>query len=553
MALNLKDFRFLIVDDLREMRITLRSMLETLQAKQFWDAKNAEEALEVLKTQPIDIVLCDYNLGDSRDGQQVFEEARGRGVLLPHAAWVMITAEQSMGMVMGVVENNPDGYLVKPINKAVLQARLERAVGRKMIVKDVETALRNGKFTEAVGLAEMQLQRYPALRGELLRLKSEALLRNGDFDAAAEFCAGLLAERQQGGAEYDQPWMLLALGRAQHELGDIRQARITFQKIIEQNPAVMEAYDWLAQIEREQGQSKDAQRILAQALAVSSRSVRRQQALGDVAAANQDFATAERAYGRALTMGEDSCFARPDDATGLVAAMVETKGNETALRTMGELLKRASRKRGARGPHWQLSSMEASLLVTAGRGAEALAAAERALEGYRDDPAPGKADATLALVKACFATGLDDQARGMVDKLVRENHDRTDVLESVRVMFSGIGMDAAGSALIEQAQQAIVKINNEGVLLAKAGRYKEAVAQLQKAAEELPNNLTVTLNVLQALLLQMQAEGLSNQSRYQAREHLARAERLAPKSEKVQQLKIRLQTLVAAAARQAAG
>ena len=553
MALNLKDFRFLIVDDLREMRITLRSMLETLQAKQFWDAKNAEEALEVLKTQPIDIVLCDYNLGDSRDGQQVFEEARGRGVLVPHAAWVMITAEQSMGMVMGVVENNPDGYLVKPINKAVLQARLERAVGRKMIVKDVETALRNGKFTEAVGLAEMQLQRYPALRGELLRLKSEALLRNGDFDAAAEFCAGLLAERQQGGAEYDQPWMLLALGRAQHELGDIRQARITFQKIIEQNPAVMEAYDWLAQIEREQGQSKDAQRILAQALAVSSRSVRRQQALGDVAAANQDFATAERAYGRALTMGEDSCFARPDDATGLVAAMVETKGNETALRTMGELLKRASRKRGARGPHWQLSSMEASLLVTAGRGAEALAAAERALEGYRDDPAPGKADATLALVKACFATGLDDQARGMVDKLVRENHDRTDVLESVRVMFSGIGMDAAGSALIEQAQQAIVKINNEGVLLAKAGRYKEAVAQLQKAAEELPNNLTVTLNVLQALLLQMQAEGLSNQSRYQAREHLARAERLAPKSEKVQQLKIRLQTLVAAAARQAAG
>ena len=553
MALNLKEFRFRIVDDLREMRITLRSMLETLQAKQFWDAKNAEEALEVLKTQPIDIVLCDYNLGDSRDGQQVFEEARGRGVLLPHAAWVMITAEQSMGMVMGVVENNPDGYLVKPINKAVLQARLERAVGRKMIVKDVETALRNGKFTEAVGLAEMQLQRYPALRGELLRLKSEALLRNGDFDAAAEFCAGLLAERQQGGAEYDQPWMLLALGRAQHELGDIRQARITFQKIIEQNPAVMEAYDWLAQIEREQGQSKDAQRILAQALAVSSRSVRRQQALGDVAAANQDFATAERAYGRALTMGEDSCFARPDDATGLVAAMVETKGNETALRTMGELLKRASRKRGARGPHWQLSSMEASLLVTAGRGAEALAAAERALEGYRDDPAPGKADATLALVKACFATGLDDQARGMVDKLVRENHDRTDVLESVRVMFSGIGMDAAGSALIEQAQQAIVKINNEGVLLAKAGRYKEAVAQLQKAAEELPNNLTVTLNVLQALLLQMQAEGLSNQSRYQAREHLARAERLAPKSEKVQQLKIRLQTMVAAAARQAAG
>lgn len=553
MALNLKDFSFLIVDDLREMRMTLRAMLESLHAHQFWEAKNAEEALDVLKAQPIDIVLCDYNLGDSRDGQQVFEEARGRGVLLPHAAWVMITAEQSMSMVMGVVENNPDGYLVKPINKAVLQARLERAVGRKMIVKEVEAALRSGKFTAAVGLAEMQVQRHPSLQGELLRLKSEALLRNGDFDAAAEFCAGLLAERQQGGAQYDQPWMLLALGRAQHQLGDTRQARIAFQKIIEQNPAVMEAYDCLAQIEREQGQSKDAQRILAQALAVSPRSVRRQQALGDVAAANQDFPTAERAYGRALTMGEDSCFARPDDATGLVAAMVVTKGNDAALRALGDLLKRASRKRGTRGPHWQLSSMEASLLLTAGRGAEAVAAAERALAGYRDDHSPGRPEATLQLVQACYATGLGEQARSMVDKLVRENHDRSEVLESVRVMFTAIGMAADGSALIEHAQQAIVKIDNEGVMLTKSGRYKEAVAQLQKAAEELPNNLTVTLNVLQALLLQMQAEGLSNQSRYQAREHLARAERLAPKSEKVQQLKTRLQTLVSAAAQQAAG
>ena len=130
MALNLKDFRFLIVDDLREMRMTLRGMLESLRATQISEARNGDEALEALKAQTIDIVLCDYNLNDTRDGQQVFEEARGRGLLPAHAAWLMITAEQTMGMVMGVVENNPDGYLVKPITKAVLQTRLERTVAR---------------------------------------------------------------------------------------------------------------------------------------------------------------------------------------------------------------------------------------------------------------------------------------------------------------------------------------------------------------------------------------------------------------------------------------
>ena len=551
MALNLKDFRFLIVDDLREMRMTLRAMLESLKASQFWEAKTAEEALDVLKANPIDVVLCDYNLGDSRDGQQIFEEARGRGILVPHAAWLMITAEQSMGMVMGVIENNPDGYLVKPINKAVLQVRLERAVARKMIVKDVEAAIRNGKYTDAIALADMQLQRYPNVKGELLRLKTEALLRNGDSDETAELCAGLLAERQTAPGEPDLPWMLLALGRARYDLGDLRQARITFQKIIDQNPTVMEAYDWLARIERDQGNGKDAQRIIGNALAVSSRSIRRQQSLADVATENEDFATAERAYDRAVQMGEDSVFARPDDQLGLVSAGRVTKGKEAALKTMGDLVKRAARKRNSKGPHWRLSALEAQMLAEAGRKTEAAASAERALEAFRDDTTQVATSGALELAKACFATGMTEQACLLVDKLVRENHDRTDVIEQVQGMFSTMGLASEGASLIEKAQQVIVKVNNEGVLLAKAGRFKEAVAQLQQAAEDLPNNLTVTLNVLQALLMQMQSEGVTNQTRYQAREHLARAERLAPKSEKVQQLKSRLKPLIAAAPRQA--
>jgi tetratricopeptide (TPR) repeat protein len=336
-----------------------------------------------------------------------------------------------------------------------------------------------------------------------------------------------------------------------YDLGDLRQARITFQKIIDQNPTVMEAYDWLARIEREQGNGKDAQRIIGNALAVSGRSIRRQQSLADVATENEDYATAERAYDRAVQMGEDSVFARPDDQLGLVSAVRVTKGKDAALKTMGDLVKRAARKRNSKGPHWRLSALEAQMLAEAGRKTEAAASAERALEAFRDDTTQATTTGALELAKACFATGMTEQACLLVDKLVRENHDRTDVIEKVQGMFTEMGLSAEGASLIEKAQQVIVKVNNEGVLLAKAGRFKEAVAQLQQAAEELPNNLTVTLNVLQALLMQMQSEGVTNQTRYQAREHLARAERLAPKSEKVQQLKNRLKPLIAAAPRQA--
>ena len=306
MALNIRDYRFLIVDDLREMRMTVHGMLDSLKVKVIHEARSGDEALEVLAKNPVDVVLCDYNLGDGRDGQQTLEEAKGRNLLLPTAAWIMITAEQAMSMVMGVVENNPDGYLVKPINKSVLQARIERVIARKQIVSSIESALKAGEYAEVVRLCDQQLERFPAMKTDLTRFKTEALTRDGQYDAAAEICAGLLAEREL-------PWTLLALGRIRYETGDLRQAKTLFQKVVERHPTVMEGYDWLARVERDAGAGKEAQRIIQQALSMSPRSLKRQQTLGDVAAENTDFTTAEKAFDRAVQMGEDSCYARPDD------------------------------------------------------------------------------------------------------------------------------------------------------------------------------------------------------------------------------------------------
>ena len=545
MALNLTEFRFLIVDDLREVRMSLRAMLEALRVTQIAEARNVDEALAALKAQSFDVVLCDYNLNDTRDGQQLFEEARGRGLLPAHGAWLMITAEQTMAMVMGVVENNPDGYLVKPINKAVLQTRLERAIARKLITRDVETALRKERFRDVVTLADAQLARVPQLKGELLRLKSEALLRLGDYDAVLELCHGWLNERQDAGASpIETSWAQIALGRAQFELGDLRQSRQVFQNVIERAPTVMEAYDWLARVEREDGDAKAAQRVLAQGLSVSPRALRRHQALGDAAIHNGDYATAEKAFEKVLQLGEDSCYARPEDAVGLLSAVRETKGVAAALKGLAEQNKRASRRRGVRETHWQMHALEATLLVASGKPDEAREAANRAVEGFRSDFGQRDNAATLRLAKACFAAGLDEEARGLVDRMVRENHDDHGVLESVRAMFDELGRIEDGAALIEHAQAEVIRINNEGVMLAKSGHYKEAVSLLRKAAEELPNSLTVQLNVLQALMLQMQAEGATQQVRYLAREHLLHAERLAPRAEKVLTVKESLQPFI---------
>lgn len=545
MAFFLKDMRVLLVDDFRDMRISLRSMVESLYAKEVVEAKSGEDALELLAAKRFDVVLCDYNLGDGKDGQQVFEEAKFLGILPAHTAWVMITAENTMEMVMAVVEFYPDGYLVKPINKSVLQLRLERVLKRKSAVQDIEAALAARDPERARALCDAQLQKHPQLKLDLLKYKSEALLQAGHYDAAGELCAGVLQEREV-------PWALLGLGRARHAAGDLRQAKSIFMRLIEQSRTNMEAYDCLSRVEHDMGNPRAAQQALEQAIATSPKSIRRQQALGDMARANGDYMVAEKAYERAVHLGQYSCFGRPDDQIGLVDSISLNKGPEYGLKALHDLTRKNARRLAKKGeaPHWRLALAEGRLLQATGEPAEAKTAVARALEGFRNDPAVSIA-VTLELAKTCFQTGAAADAQAIVDRMIRENHDRDEVIGAARAMFEDLGMKDEGAALIETAQQALIDINNQGVKLAQAGSFDEAVALLTKAADELPSNLTVMLNVVQALILQMRAQGPSNQRRYAAGEFMQRAERIEAANVKVARLKQQLENIATPAAKQA--
>ncbi len=536
MPLNLEPFRFLICDDMRDMRITVRAMLEGLQVKHIVEGKSGEEALELLAKHQIDVVLCDYSMGDGRNGQQTLEEARARGLLKPTAAWLMLTAEQALELVMGAIENKPDDYLVKPINKTALNLRLERVITRKLALRPVESALAAGDYLNAIRLCDELGNKYPSIKSEVLRTKVNALLYCGELNQAAEICAGLLAEREL-------PWAMLALGRTRLESGNHRQAKMMFTKLIDKHPHVMEGYDLLAGIERQQGNGVEAQRLIKEALEISPRSIRRQQLLGDVAAENGDYAEAARAYERAVEMGEDSFYGRPEDVAGLVYAVMKHKTPDAAMQLLTDIAKRNARKRGARQANWRLTTIESKVLHRMGRKEDAAGAARRALAEYRNDSNSNSIASTIELARSCYEVDSLDDARWVISRLVRENFDRPEVLELVQKMFDELEKHDEGAALIEHEREAIIKTNNEGVMLAKTGRFDDAQAMLQQAAEELPNNLTVQLNVVQATLMQIQKQGPTNQTRYLAQEHLARASQLAPRSPKVIQMREKLAEL----------
>jgi CheY-like chemotaxis protein len=103
-------------------------------------AKNGDEAVTALQAERHDLVLCDYNLGDGRDGQQVLEQARHRGLLPRCNLFVMVTAENTADMVMGSLECQPDGTLSKPVTRATLQVRLRKLLEKREELLDIYEA-----------------------------------------------------------------------------------------------------------------------------------------------------------------------------------------------------------------------------------------------------------------------------------------------------------------------------------------------------------------------------------------------------------------------------
>ena len=95
---------YLIIDDFQGMRSMMREMLKSFGAKHIDTASNGNEAVANLEKNKYDVVLCDYNLGIGRNGQQILEEAKHRDLIGLATAWIIVTAEKTSDLVFGAAE-----------------------------------------------------------------------------------------------------------------------------------------------------------------------------------------------------------------------------------------------------------------------------------------------------------------------------------------------------------------------------------------------------------------------------------------------------------------
>ncbi len=158
-------------------------------------AKDAGEAMQKCIEMPFDFILCDFNLGDCKDGYQLFEALKKQQLLAPLCCFIVISAEAQSQIVHGVIELQPDDYLLKPFTAPALEERICRAIRHRIELRKVFFRLFEQDHAEATRECDLVIRSKPDYALQAMRLKGELLLKLGQYDKAEVFYQKVLQQK----------------------------------------------------------------------------------------------------------------------------------------------------------------------------------------------------------------------------------------------------------------------------------------------------------------------------------------------------------------------
>lgn len=521
------DKNYLVVDDFVGVRQLLRESLRSLGAKNIDQASSGGEAMGLLARIRYDVVLCDYNLGDGKNGQQVLEEARVRNLVNPSTVWLMVSAEKSVESVMGAAEHQPDAYLIKPITEGVLLTRLNRVWHRKQIFRLIDQAYAEKDYLRAARLCDAAIEAHKAHEIDLLRMKAKLMEKSGEAVKAREAYERVLEQR-----EYQ--WARAGIAKIRMANGEFEQARQAFQSVIAENRYYIDAYDQLALSYQNMGKLDEACAILERAAKLSPNSVPRQRNLGNVALKLGNVQMAEKAFRKCIAIGEYSIMKTPDAYLGLARVCGQKNDPKEAL----QLLMQAQREFAADHPDIALRSKITEGLVyhesgdyrRARKAGDELEALLNATQDRPDVPT------CLELATLLFAVGVKDAPVDLLCYVIRNNHDNPLLLDDVQKIFDKARLGDEGLELIRVSKKEAIDLMNQGVLLWKTGKLKDAVEWMRQARKKVPNNQRILFNAAQILVSHMQQHGYDPALSAEAYEVLHHVDRLLPGQQRFAQL-----------------
>ncbi len=508
----------LVADDFSSFRSTVNTMLMNLGVLDVEMASNGEEVIEKCGLKSYDVILCDYDLGPGRNGQHVLEELRFGKMMAPTSVFIMVSAEASRNIVMSAYDCEPDDYLMKPITGMMLEQRVHRLLTQKDVLRPVFSAFKKGDIQAATDmLIDLSIaeDRHSVAAQKLL---GELFIKTGELQKAEKLYTRALEVRQVD-------WARLGLAHVKQLKGELQTAGEYLEKIVEESPLYLPAYDVLADNWDKQGDKKSVQNTIARAIEVSPMSILRQKRLAKVANENEDAVSAVEALRKAIKLGKLSCHGSPQDSFDLARTVSNAMEKDLnlpagAISEAVEALDSVKEEFALSDEEQsQISLLQGRVLANEGKTGAAQEKLRHALHDMYSDELD--IDMDVDRVTLLLSLGENDQAEQLLEFLQEKYKDDEPSLEKLDKFLS--------EPASESNRELVAQVNREGIDLYSVGDFDRALEYFERARKLFPKHVGIQLNIVQSLIGKMKADPENDQLQEECHATLILVESLVDK------------------------
>ena len=498
------------------MRASFHNMLNLCGITKIDHAVSSGTAIRPLKNKSYDLILCEYDLGDGQDGQQLLEDLRHNKLIPLWTVFIIVTAERAYEKVVSAAELAPTDYILKPFTADTLMERIARAIEKRTAFLPAYHLMEHGNLLEAIDICRIGESKYPKYAIDFMRLRAELHVILGEAAEAERIYQELLATKAVA-------WARLGLAKTLFMQGEFGEAEALLKALVEENSKYMDAYDWLAKTHEAMDQLPQAKEVLAGAVAISPHAVRRLRKLGDVALETGDVETAEKSFQRVVAKAKYSEFRDPEDHVRLVRTLVKKGDPQQAsavIRDMEKSLGNLDKTPACRALSSALVQTE---LGNAAKAAEELTAAVAACR----ETAGISNDMKMELAKNCLHHNLDGGASEVMRDVMSNVADDAALAKALSV-FEQAGRKELAETVVKESRRQVVELVSGGAEKAKQGDFQGAVQLMTAAVHKLPDNPQVVFNAAVAVLKYLENVGWEGKLGDQARGYIESARRLDP-------------------------
>lgn len=121
---DLSRISFLVADDNDFSRKLVRTILKALRVRELKEAQDGAEALEILRREPVDMVLCDYDMKPMSGLEFIRQVRADRDSPTTYVPIIMLTAYSNQKDVLATRDSGVSDYLIKPYSVRALADRI---------------------------------------------------------------------------------------------------------------------------------------------------------------------------------------------------------------------------------------------------------------------------------------------------------------------------------------------------------------------------------------------------------------------------------------------